>query len=101
MSEVSESMIAEWKKKFGEVYEIEVLGSKCWVKKPGRKELSAATTLASRGNNIDPFKFSETILDTCFLGGDETIKSDDDKFLAVLPYLESITQRAEASIKKL
>jgi len=99
--QATEAQIAEWKEKYGEVYEFTVANSVCYVKKPGRKELSAATAVASQGKNIDPIRFSETLLNTCFLGGDASIKDDDDMFLSILPVLEVLTQRAEATVKKL
>lgn len=98
---VSEGQIDVWKKKYGEVFELEVKGHYGYVKKPGRKDLSYATVSAGVGNSIDAIKFAELILQTCWLGGSDAIKDDDELFLSVVPTLEELTKRAEASIKKL
>jgi len=67
------------------------------VKKPGREELAHASVIAQ--NN--PITFNEIILRDCWLGGDETIQTDDDKFLGVSGVLDEIVKVAEAKIKKL
>jgi hypothetical protein len=46
-------------------------------------------------------KVTEAILTSCWLGGDESIKSNDDKFLAVSGKLEKVVEMAEAEVKEL
>lgn len=99
--EFTQEEIAKWKEQYGDVYELEVEGHKGYVRKPGRKQLSYATTMASNQGNMNPLVFAEHILSACWLGGDEAIKTNDDLFLAVVPILDEITKRAEATIKKL
>lgn len=97
MSKVTKEQIVEWKKKHGSIFLLEVEGSKVYLKKPGRKELSLATTM-SEG---DPIAFNESIINSCWLAGDEDVKTDDSKFLAISSKLETIIEVAEASVKKL
>jgi len=97
MVEITEIQIAEWKKKHGDVYKIEVEGHVCYVKSPDRKTLSYAGSIGVK----DPIKFNEIILNNCWLGGDEDIKTDDKLFLGAGQVLGEIIKVAEASIAKL
>lgn len=101
MAKVTKAQIEEWKANYGEIFELEVSGKKGYVRKPGRKQLSYASTVSNSNGVIDSIAFAEHILDACWLGGDEELKTNDDYFLAVVPTLEQLTERAEASIKKL
>lgn len=92
-----EQKIAEWKARYGEVYEVEVDGHTCYLHKPDRKTLSAAAVV---GGN-DPLKYNEILLKNCWIEGDERIKTDDELFLGVGGKLGEIIKVAEASIKKL
>lgn len=88
--------IADWKKKHGDVFKVEVGGSACYLKKPDRKTMSYVATL---GNN--PVRANEALLQNCWLGGDESIKTDDEKFFGVSAKLAEIVQIKEAEITKL
>lgn len=88
--------IAEWKQKHGDVFMIHVDGSVCYLKKPDRKTMSYVATL---GNN--PVRANEALLENCWLGGDESIKTDDEKFFGVSTKLDEIIQIKSAEIKKL
>jgi|WetSurMetagenome_2_1015567.scaffolds.fasta_scaffold02807_13 hypothetical protein len=100
--QADQEQIDGWKKKHGSVFEIEVKGldgniRRAYLKKPGRNELSYAGTVAGK----DVMKFNQTILEGCWLGGDEDIKTDDELFLGACNVLDHIIETAEASIKKL
>jgi len=89
--------IAEWKKKHGEIYKLGTADKVCYLKKPGRNELS----FASRTDGGDPYKWNEAIMSVCWLGGDEEIKTNDDYFLAVSRQLTEIVKVQDSYIKKL
>ncbi|MBN1183861.1 MAG: hypothetical protein JXB49_16330 [Bacteroidales bacterium] len=95
---VDQLQIDAWKKQFGNVYELESEGIIGYVRSPGRNELSYATTV-SKGN--DPMAFNEAILNSCWLGGDERLKTDEKHFLGVCSVLEQIIETTKATIKKL
>lgn len=92
-----QEQIQEWKAKYGDVYEIEIDGRYAYLKTPDRKTLSYASSFATK----DPIKFNETILNNCFIGGDEEIKKDDTLFLGVCEKLPELIQVKEATLKKL
>lgn len=97
MEQITPEQIAEWKEKYGSVYEIEVDGKKCYLHKPSRKTLSAATIAAQR----DPLKYNEVVLNNCWIAGDAEIKTDDALYLGVSGQLSEIVEIKEASLKKL
>lgn len=97
MSKATKEQVAEWKKEHGDVFEIEVDGKVCYLKKPTRRVLSAAAVAGQR----DPMKYNEVILTNCWLWGDEVIKTDDALFLGVSAKLGDLVEVVEASIKKL
>ncbi len=88
--------ISEWKKKYGDIFKVEVGDSVCYLKKPDRKTMSYVATL---GNN--PVRANEALLENCWLSGDENIKTDDEKFFGVSAQLSEIVQIKEAEITKL
>ena len=79
MKEIDSKQIDAWKKAHGDVFKVEVDGKVCYLKKPDRKVLGAASVL---GKN-DPMKYNEVLLENCWLDGDEEIKKDDSLFLGV------------------
>ncbi|HOI32012.1 MAG: hypothetical protein PHG67_06180 [Bacteroidales bacterium] len=89
--------IEAWKKKHGKVFAVKVDGHIGYLKKPDRRILSYATLAGS----TDPIKFNETMLNNCWLGGSEAIKTDDDLFLGVSGKLAELIQVKEAELVNL
>ena len=85
-----------WKERNGKIFKIVVGNSVCYLKKPDRKTMSYVATL---GNN--PIRANEALLQNCWLGGDESIKTDDEKFFGVSSKLNEIIEIKEAEITKL
>ena len=97
IEKTTEEKIAEWKNKYGDVFQVEVGGKNCFLHKPDRKTLSAAAVIGAN----DPLKYNEILLKNCWIEGDEEIKTNDELFLGVSGKLGEIVKVAEASIKKL
>jgi hypothetical protein len=95
--QLSEAEIAELKAKHGVVYELTVDDAVCYLRKPKRQELSAATAIAQN----DPLLFNEQLLNDCWLGGADCIKTDDDYFLAAGGQLTSLLEVKQAELKKI
>ena len=89
--------IDEWKKRHGDIYAIKVDGHVCYLRKPTRRDLSFASSAGKK----DPLKFNETLLRDCWLGGSESIRRDDDKFMGASGVLDKIIPDAEAELEKL
>ena len=94
---VTPEQIQEWKNQHGDIFQLDVEGHTCYLKKPSRKVISMATTIGQ----TDPIKFSEIMLNNCWLGGDEIIRTDDELFLSVSAKLAELISIKEAELKKL
>ena len=94
---VSNSQIRTWQEEHGDVFALEVGDGVCYLKAPSRVVLSAASKFAQ----TDPLKFGETLLNNCWLGGDETIKTHNGKFLAANSQLNALLEIPHAATKKL
>lgn len=92
-----EEKIAEWKKAYGEVFQVEVDGHVAYLKKPTRKALSAAAVIGK----TDPMKYNEILLNNCWIEGNEAIKTDDSLFLGISAQLAELIEIKEATLKKL
>ncbi len=89
--------LAEWKAKFGQVWEVEVDGSIAYFKKPSRAALRAALTFVDK----DKVKYMEVVVSNCWLGGDENMKEDDDMFFAMAgSVVPELTAVKHAAVKK-
>lgn len=92
-----EQKIEEWKKKYGDVFKVEVDGHVAYLKKPSRKALGAAAVIGKS----DIIKYNEVLLNNCWIEGDEVIKEDDSLFLGVSAQLAELVEIKEATLKKL
>ncbi|MCX6232616.1 MAG: hypothetical protein NTZ33_13855 [Bacteroidetes bacterium] len=94
--QVTKEQIEIWKKKYGQVNGIIVSGHICYLKPVDRKTLSFASSVGAK----DPLKFNEVILDNCWLGGSEEIKTDDTLFLSAGAKLAELIEIRDAEIVK-
>ncbi len=97
IGEATREQIKEWKSKYSQLFAIIVDGHICYLRKPDRKILGYAST----AGKTDPLKFNEAILNNCFVGGSEAIKTDDDLFIAAGARLGDIIQVKEAELVNL
>lgn len=96
IGQAAPEQIEKWKREHGDVYAVSVDDSICYLKKPNRAALSAMSTLAN-----DPIRSGEFLLNNCWIAGDETIKTDDSKFLGVVGQLGEIIRVKAAHLEKL
>lgn len=97
IGQVEPEQIEAWKKKYGKVSAIIVDGHIGYLRKPDRNTLAYAATLA----NNNPLKSNEMLLDGCWLGGAELIKTDDDLFLGAVAKLGDLVTVKEAELVNL
>jgi|SRR6218665_116154 len=93
---LADAEVETLKAKFKDVFEITVGGSVCYLRKPNRRELGAATSLAQN----DPMAFNESLLADCWLAGEEAIKTDDELFLSVCAHLPALVEVQASELKK-
>lgn len=95
--EITKEQIAEWKAKHGDIFKIKVEDKVAYLKKPSRKALGYAS-VAGKDN---PLKFNEVLLNDCWLGGDEEIKTNDSLFLSISSKLSELIEVKEVELEKL
>jgi len=97
VGQATPEQIEAWKKKHGEIFAVRCDGHVAYLKKPSRKALS----YASVAGKTDPIKFNEALLNDCFIGGSEAVKTDDSLFLGVSAKLAELIEVKEAELEKL
>lgn len=95
--QATDDQIAEWKKQHGQVSGIIVDGHIGYLKPVTRKILSMASSVGAK----DPMQFNELILNNCWLGGSEEIKTNDTLFLSAGAKLAEFIELKEAELVKL
>lgn len=91
----TKELVAEWKRKYGDIFEISVEDKNCILRRPNRKDLSYVSVVKN------PIQMSETLLKQLWVDGDKEILEDDSLFLAVIPKMEEVIKIKESAIKKL
>lgn len=97
--EATPEQIAEWKEKHVYVYKLKSTSADkvCYLRKPSRKELSYASSASTQ----DPLAFNASILQSCWLDGDEDIKTNDTLFLGICPQLDEVCKFETFELEKL
>ncbi|HMP92917.1 MAG TPA: hypothetical protein PKD90_08610, partial [Phnomibacter sp.] len=71
IAQPTQAQIEAWKAEHKDVYELEVEGRKCWLKKPGRETIR----YAMQKGIAAPLAQAEVFLEECGLGGGLEIKN--------------------------
>ncbi len=95
-AEVTDAQIAAWKKEHGKVFVVESEGKKGYLRKPTRKVIGAASVIGGS----DGVKMTEVIVNSCWLGGDEELKTNDDYFLGIVAQIDVLTKTAKVELKE-
>ncbi|MDR1984979.1 MAG: hypothetical protein LBQ28_09180 [Prevotellaceae bacterium] len=95
--EATETQIAVWKEKYGDIFQVIIEDKTCYLHKPDRKTLSAAATLGQ----TDPMRYNEVVVNNCWIAGAEEFKNDDSYFFALSEKLIELVELKTAEIKKL
>lgn len=93
----SVEQIENWKKQHGEVFEIKADDKVGYIRAPKRAEVGLAFSYMA----TNPLKSTETILQSCWLGGCEDLRNDDKYFYSINAQINEIIEVAEVKIKKL
>lgn len=102
IGQVEDAQIQSWKQSGHPVFQIELEteeGTKhvCYVKQPGRKELSAAFSLGAG----DEFKIGEILFENCWLAGSDEIKKDLNLFTGAVKQLGSLVKPVTGNLQRL
>lgn len=96
MGKATAEQLEAWKKQHGDIFEILVDGKYGYLKTPDRKTMGYASSLQS-----NPIRSNEVLLNGCWIGGDEEIKTDDSLFMSVQGMLGGLIELKEATLVKL
>ncbi len=92
------AQIDEWKRLHGNVFGyVSEDGKCCALRVPSLLILDACRTM-SGGNGL---KFDMALLENCWLGGDETLKTEDKYRLGVFDWLSTLIQKVEGELEEL
>lgn len=95
---ITKEQIAEWKSKHKEVHKLEVDGHVGYLKNPNRKTLSLAMSRIAKNDILGG---CEAILENCWLGGDDAIKTDDTLFMGATSVVGGLIEVKSAKLAKL
>lgn len=93
---VTPEQIADWKRKYGEVYVATAEGRTAYLRRPDRKIISAAAVLGGSDN----LKQKEILIRNCWLGGDEEMLAEDKYFLGLSTRIDALIEVAQVELKK-
>jgi len=93
MSKVTAQQITDWKKQHTEVYQMPIDDRVCYLRAPQMVDWKRAFTIMQKSGDIG---FAEEMLATCWLGGDEEIRTKDDYFLSARKEIASLFNYSEA-----
>lgn len=94
---VTDEQIAEWKKKYRNVFCYTVDGEKLYFRQPDRKIIAAAGVTATN----DPIKYNEFVLTNCFLGGNRALLEDDSIFYGLSHVVDKLIAVKVGELKNL
>ena len=69
-----------------------------YVRKPKRRDLSYASSAAAKKGGLG---YIEAVMKNCKLGGDDSIITDDAKFMGASGQMATLIDIKEAELKKL
>lgn len=92
--EATPEQIKAWKEKYGTVYQYEVDGKVCYLRSVDR----SAFALGAAKVSASPAKFNETIIQQIWLGGDETIKTEDGYYFGLSEFVEELMAKKKGTL---
>ena len=97
--QLTETELSRLKKQYGRVYAITVEDDGeayvAYFRRPDMSTLSAMTKMAK----TDEIQASKVLLENCFVGGAEEVKTDTALFLAVVGQLSKVVGSVRATLK--
>lgn len=92
--QVTPEQIQSWKNEHGKIYTYTVEGKICYLRTISRDLYSlAASKVAS-----SPAKFNEVIINGIWLGGDETIRKEDQYYFGLSDYVEDLMNKKKGEL---
>lgn len=99
MAEITKTTIEGWKKQHGDVIQYTVEDKVAYFRKPTRQEISYASVASNQMKDV--IKYSETLMNSCFVGGDREILEKDEYFIGAMAVIEALAEVKTGEVKKL
>lgn len=99
MAEITKTTIESWKKQYGDVIQYTVEDKVAYFRKPTRQEISYASVASNQMKDV--IKYSETLMNSCFVGGDREILEKDEYFIGAMAVIETLAEVKTGEVKKL
>lgn len=96
---IDNTTIEGWKKKHGDVIAYTVEDKVAYFRKPTRQELSYASIASNQMKDV--IKYSESLMNSCWLGGDRDILEVDEYFIGAMSVIEALAEVKTGEVKKL
>ncbi len=88
--EATPEQIAAWKKKYGDIFQLNVDDRLCYLYKPNPLKLGRIIKNAPPSVKKNPLKCCEIILRSCWLSGDPEILMDDGLLLSAATMMDDL-----------
>lgn len=99
MAEITKTTIESWKNQYGDVIQYTVEDKVAYFRKPTRQEISYASVASNQMKDV--IKYSETLMNSCFVGGDREILEKDEYFIGAMAVIEALAEVKTGEVKKL
>ncbi len=99
MATITQEQINDWKAKHGTVVVYTVDDKEAYFRKPTRQELSYASVASNQMKDV--IKYSETLMNSCWLGGDREILDNDEYFMGAMEVIGALAEVKSGEVKKL
>ena len=96
MAKVTKEQIAQWKKDNEKVFILESKGATAYIRKPDFNDVDYATSVSVNS----PLSFPKEIINQCWLGGDEIMKTDAGYIMGVSSVIDTIIEVIEVEVKE-
>ena len=96
---ITQKQIDDWKKAHGDVIAYAVDDKVGYFRKPTRQEISYASVASNQMKDV--IKYSETLMNSCWLGGDREILDRDEYFIGAMGVIEALAEVKVGEVKKL
>ena len=104
IGQATEDQLKQWKEeiiaKYGhnsKLFSYEVDGRICYLRSLDRNTYALATTKVMQS----PAKFNEVVIENTWMGGDETLRKNDEYYFGLIEFVEELMTKKKGSLKQL
>ncbi len=95
IGEATAEQIEGWKKEHGKVFRYKIEDKVCYLRSVDRTTFALAASKVS----ASPAKFNEVVLEKIWLGGDESIKNEDNYYFGLSEFVDELMDKKKGSLE--